>query len=88
MFDDLKKSLEAQGSVSFSVKARPSASKTRAKDVLTDGTLKIDVAAQPEDGKANAALVDFLAGEFEVPKANVEIVLGHTSPRKKVSIRK
>jgi len=43
-------------------------------------------AAPPVEGKANAALVEFLAGYFNVPKRNVRIAAGHKSRRKRVVI--
>jgi len=49
--------------------------------------LKLRLTAPPADGKANAALIDFLAGEFGVPKKSVEILAGQTSRQKTVLIR-
>jgi uncharacterized protein (TIGR00251 family) len=57
------------------------------KNRLVDGTYKIDIAAPPEDGKANAELVRFLARKFRVPKANIEIVSGERSRKKVVCLR-
>jgi len=68
------------------VKARPGAEKTRLKEVMSDGTYKIDIAAPAQDGKANAELVRFLAEELGLPKENVQIVTGHTSTRKGLKI--
>jgi uncharacterized protein len=53
---------------------------------LSDGTLKIKIAAPPEKGKANAALCEFLAWHYGVPKANVKVVSGHTSALKLVRV--
>lgn len=50
------------------------------------GRIKIRLSAPPADGKANAALIDFLAAEFNVPKKSVEIVAGHAGRRKSVVI--
>jgi len=50
------------------------------------GRLKLRLAAPPVEGKANAALVEFLAGYFNVPKRNVRIAAGHKSRRKRVVI--
>ena len=83
---DPKRHLENDGIVTLSVKARPSAQRTRVKGMLSDGTLKIDVAAAPEDGKANAELTEFLAREFGVARSSVEIVAGLTSARKTVRV--
>lgn len=68
------------------VRVHPSARKTQIKNVMADGTIKIDIAAVPEDGKANAALVEFLAVEFEVKRSNIEIISGETNRKKTVRI--
>ena len=48
--------------------------------------LKVRLAAPPVEGKANEALVRFLAGRFAVPKRNVTIVSGEHSREKRVEI--
>lgn len=50
--------------------------------------IKVRLAAPPVDGKANAALIEFLAGEYGVPRRNVTIESGLTSRQKRVSIWK
>lgn len=74
--------LQEKGILLLKVKVRPNASKSTFKGVLSDGTWKIDIAAPPEDGKANAELIRFLAGEFAIAKSHVEILKGQHSPRK------
>lgn len=74
------------GSITLQVRVHPSARKTQIKNVMADGTIKIDIAAVPEDGKANAALVEFLAVEFEVKRSNIEIISGETNRKKTVRI--
>lgn len=53
---------------------------------MADGTVKIKLAAVPEDGKANAALLAFLAAHYGAPVAAVELLSGATSPRKRVRV--
>ena len=48
--------------------------------------LKIRLAARAVDGKANEALIEFLAGHYNVPKRSVQIVAGLKSRRKRVVI--
>jgi uncharacterized protein (TIGR00251 family) len=48
--------------------------------------IKIRLAARAVDGKANEALVEFLAEHFKVPKRNVRIVAGVKSRQKRVAI--
>lgn len=54
--------------------------------VLSDGTVRIRLTAPPVEGKANQALVDFLAEILEVPKSRLEIVAGETGRDKLVSV--
>lgn len=42
--------------------------------------------APAQDGKANACLLGYLAQVFGVSKSQVELMSGHTTPFKKVSI--
>ena len=48
--------------------------------------IKLRLAAPAVDGKANEALVEFLAGHFGVPKRSVRIVSGLKSRQKRVSV--
>ena len=86
MFDALKSELVVRGSVRFYVRARPGAPETKAMEHMDDDSIKIAIAAPPEGGKANAALIKFLAQEFEVPASNVQIVSGQTARMKLVQI--
>ena len=53
-----------------------------------DGALRIRVTAPPVDGKANQALLKFLADEFAVPLRQVRIESGRASRRKRVRIQR
>jgi hypothetical protein len=46
--------------------------------------LKIRLAAPPVDGKANEALIVFIARALGVPKARIELVSGQTSRVKRI----
>ncbi len=48
--------------------------------------LKIRLAAPPVDGKANDALIAFLAKTLGVPKSRVELVSGQSSRAKRVRV--
>jgi len=86
MFNALLQELADKGSVRFYVRAKPSAASTKVVSVMDDESIKVDIAAPPEDGKANRELVSYLAKEFGVPKANVEIVSGATARQKLIRI--
>lgn len=70
----------------FAVKVVPGASRDRIVGEYNGG-LKITVAKAPQDGAANRAVIDLLSQHLALPKNQIEIVRGHTSPRKTVRVR-
>jgi len=48
--------------------------------------IKVRLAAPAQEGRANAALVEFLAQYYKVPRRNVRIESGLKSRRKRVVI--
>jgi len=71
--------------VVFKIKVQPRAAKNEIVGVQGDA-LKIKINAAPVKGKANKALIDFLAGKLSVKKSEIEIVSGHTSKIKKIKV--
>ena len=63
-------------------KISPNSSKNEI--IKTDDGIKIKITAQPIDGKANKALVEYLSKEFKIPKTYIEIVKGTTNKEKTV----
>ena len=49
--------------------------------------LKIRLAAPPLEGRANEALVAFIAKHFGVPKRDVRVVSGERSREKRIEVR-
>lgn len=76
---------ERPGGVELAVKVVPGASRTEVKG-LWGTALRVAVAAPPEGGKANAAVVKLLAGTLGVKKGAVTIVSGHGQPLKRVAV--
>ncbi|HML15381.1 MAG TPA: DUF167 domain-containing protein [Bryobacteraceae bacterium] len=68
------------------IKVIPRSSRSEIAGALADGTLKIRVAAPPEKGKANDALIALLAAHYGVARTKVKIVSGHGTSRKLVEI--
>ena len=68
-----------------SLKVVPGASKSELAGKHGDA-IKIRLAAPPVDGKANAALVVFLADKLGVAKSAVRVVTGDTSRLKLVEV--
>ncbi len=71
--------------ITLSIKVTPRASKTCLAGREGE-TLKIKLAAPPANGKANDALLEFLAAQLKVPKKSISIRTGHTSRRKLVEV--
>jgi hypothetical protein len=63
------------------VKAVPGASRSRIAGVLGD-RIKVQVAAPPEDGKANRAVAEVLAAWLGIARTEVELVSGPSQPAK------
>lgn len=72
--------------VRLAVQITPNAKKTEVIGVLDDA-LKLKLQAQPIEGKANDALVRYLAETLSVPRGAVTITHGHTSKRKLVEVK-
>ena len=78
--------LTARGDgIALQVSVMPNAKRTQA-DGLHDGALRVRLAAPPLEGRANAALVEWLADELGVPKRAVTVALGASSRRKRVDV--
>lgn len=86
MFNSLINELAAKQTTQFYVRARPGMSATKAVSKMDDESIKIDIAAAPENGKANIELISFLAKAFSVSKDQVQIVSGATARMKLVRI--
>lgn len=76
----------ADGGVELLVLVQPRASRTKVVGEH-DGRLKIALAAPPVDGEANAALVEFVSDALDVRKADVRLVDGETSRRKRLIVQ-
>ena len=73
------------GGCRLTVKVTPRAARTEAAGAEA-GWLRVRLQAPPVDGKANAALVEFLADALDLPRRAVAIVGGETARVKRVRI--
>jgi len=81
---------EVAGGVTLAVRAQPGAKKTAIVGVYGEGEaaqLKIAVQDPPVEGRANEALIAFLAQTFGIPKRSVELVSGELSRSKVFLLR-
>jgi len=76
---------EEAGGLVLELLVQPRASRTRVVGEH-DGRLKVQLAAPPVDGEANAALVRFLAGALGVRQGDVTVARGETGRRKTVRV--
>jgi uncharacterized protein (TIGR00251 family) len=76
---------EVEGGVCFAVRVVPRASRDEMAGIHGDA-LKIRLTAPPVEGRANEALVAFLARRLGVRRSHVEIVAGATSRRKTIRV--
>ncbi len=76
---------EAKNGLILDLRILPNASKNEI--IKSDNMIKVRITAQPVDGKANKALIEFLSKQFKVPKSMFEIIRGQISKDKTVLIR-
>jgi len=70
----------------LTVRVTPRASRTSFGGVLEDGTVRVRISAPPLEGRANAALVKFIAKVLGVNRSKIEIVAGEKGLDKILSI--
>jgi uncharacterized protein (TIGR00251 family) len=68
------------------LRVKPRASKNEIVGVLSDGTVKVRLTAPPVEGKANEALLKFLAEILDVPVSRIVIVAGASGRDKLISV--
>lgn len=76
---------EKTGAVLIDVHVVPNAARTQA-DGLHDGALRVRLHAPPVDGKANQALIAWLADSLGIAKSQIELVRGQTAKRKQLRV--
>ncbi|MBS1145483.1 MAG: YggU family protein [Proteobacteria bacterium] len=76
----------ADGRITLTLHIQPGAKKTEFAGLHGDA-LKIRLAAPPVDGKANEALVRFVAETLKLPKSAVTLKSGQTSRRKVIEVQ-
>jgi uncharacterized protein (TIGR00251 family) len=77
--------LKDSESIKLKLKVTPCASKSEVLSVQA-GRLRVRIAAAPEDGKANTALIAFFSHLLECPKNQIAVVSGEKSRLKILSL--
>jgi hypothetical protein len=81
---------ETTEGVTLAVRAQPGAKKTGIAGIYGDGDsaqLKIAIHAPPIEGRANDALIAFIADVFSIPRRNVTLLSGETNRSKVFLLR-
>jgi uncharacterized protein len=76
---------QARGTVAFSVRVQPRASRDEIAGVV-EGAMKIRLCAPAVENRANEALIEFLASILKTSKSAVRIRSGEQSRNKRVEI--
>ena len=82
--DDILR-VESSGAILLKLRIHPGAKRSKINGTFNNA-LKVDLQAPPVDGKANAALLKFLADKLRLSKADIELKSGECSRDKVVRI--
>ena len=73
---------ETENGIIVNIKISPNARKNEI--IKKENETKIKITAQPIDGKANKAVIEFLSKTFKIPKTSIKILKGETSKEKTI----
>lgn len=73
---------ETKDGLIVNIKIAPNSKKNEI--IREEEFVKIKITAQPIDGKANKALIEFLSKNFKIPKTSIKILKGETSKEKTI----
>ena len=68
------------------IRVTPRAARDEVVGVREDGAIKIRLKAPPVEGRANQALINFLAKTLGASKSSIEIVSGASSREKRIRV--
>jgi hypothetical protein len=75
-------SKQTSDGIIVNIRISPNAKKN---EIAKDGEItKVKITAQPIDGKANKAVIEFLSKNFKIPKTSIKILKGETSKDKTI----
>ena len=73
---------ETNDGLIVNIKISPNSKKN---EIINEGEFsKVKITAQPIDGKANKALIEYLSKNFKIPKTSIKILKGDTSKEKTI----
>ncbi len=78
---------DSRGGTALAVRVVPRARRDEIAGIMDDGSVRIRLTAPPVEGKANAALIEYLAELTGIARSRIEIVAGHSHRQKLVSFQ-
>jgi uncharacterized protein (TIGR00251 family) len=81
------RTLEGRKGALLALRVKPRARKNEIAGIMSDGTVQVHISAPPVEGKANTALLKFLAEILDVPVAHLDILSGSGGRNKLVSVQ-
>ena len=88
MLENYKKELSEKGEIYLKIKVKPGAGLNVIKSVMTDRTIKVDIAASPVKGKVNQQLINLLSAVFNCRRNDIKIITGAGTKTKLVKINR
>jgi uncharacterized protein (TIGR00251 family) len=82
----MEKKRRGQSAAVLSIRVTPRAKRNEIAGVMEDGTVKVRLTAPPVEGKANEALLQFLAEVLDVSHTRLAILAGATGRNKRVQV--
>jgi len=70
----------------LAIRITPRASKNKVVEILSDGTVKVHLTADPSDQNTNDLLIKFLSQKLNISQDRLEIVAGDKGRDKLVSV--
>jgi len=87
MWVQFREKLQSAGRLGLKIRVAPGAARTELREIMADGALKVSVAAAPEAGRANQALVRYIAKSLGLRPEQVEIKAGANTRLKSILAR-
>lgn len=79
--------MSKQDQVILRFHVQPRAKRNQITELLGDGAFRIRLTAPPVEGKANQALIEFLADALDISRSQIAILAGEKSRQKLVGFK-
>ena len=77
---------KTKNGITIEVKVEPRSAQKVIAGVMDNNVLKVKLTSPPVEGAANEQLIEIIAEELKVKRAQVKVIRGHSSKRKVLEI--